>query len=100
MSLRRKVLRADLSRSLADDAPPTQQADAHLQRTRGVYNVHPSTFFVGLLGALFAVVFALYAATREAARQEQRQQFLPTADSTSPGRTPSEAREIWVEVEP
>lgn len=88
MAKRRPLLRADVTRSLADEPLPEGAADHRLRAKAGVYNVHPQGFLLGILGALFAILFAWYAAEREGARQN-----APTAPLPLP------EREIDVELE-
>ena len=107
MSLRRRVLRADVTRSLAEERADERLADERLQELQGIYNVHPLVFVFGALAALFSVLFALYAAQREAARQDELsapgsnyagQVGAPSAIGTT-GDGPEQDK-IWIDVEP
>lgn len=72
------------------------RALATLRAGNGVYNVNPWSFLLGTLGAIAAVVFAVYCLSRE--RTKVTTESAPPSPATGPAPT-QPADEIWVEVE-
>ncbi len=101
---RSSLLRADVTRSLADQSPDVQAAERQLRLRRGVYNVQPWGYALGVIGALLAVLFALYAASRH---QELGQRLEAEATVPVPAQRPAstagpaapEPTEVLIEVE-
>jgi hypothetical protein len=100
MGLRSRLLKADVQQSLAESRPD-QRAEQRLRGGAGVYNIHPASFLIGILGAVFAALFALYTASRwQDPKLTPPKQSATSPGSASTGPQPALADDpIWIEVE-
>lgn len=95
---RKSRVRVDVGRSLADQPLNTEEAARRLEGSRAVHNVQPAGFLLGILGALFSILFALYAAQRASSKQAERETGEPPPPP--PTAAPrSSGDEIWIELE-
>jgi hypothetical protein len=94
MKKRPSLFRADVTRSLKEHATSFDAAQRRLRLSAGVYNVQPWGYALGVLGALFAVLFATYAAIRYGERNERLYTPNPSAQQPAPAAT-----EIYVPIE-
>jgi len=92
---RSRLLRTDVTKSLAQQPLDRSAAESRLSLERGAFNISPWGFAAGFLGALVGLLFALHAAIEAHRAQEQRDRgkAVPTASSQSaPAST-------WIDVE-